>query len=137
MPRPSGFLVYKMLMCNCIYISFTNFWNIDHIIQYDSFLGLMRQYVTQRNCLYYLSEAENEASEAPMMIQTVRLRKFKGTTSEMYLIQVMLAHSMKLERMIIEQCKRTNATYGYQPKQCKRSNSKNGNQFFMKLVSYP
>lgn len=97
----------------------------------------MRQYVTQRNCLYYLSEAENEASEAPMMIQTVRLRKFKGTTSEMYLIQVMLAHSMKLERMIIEQCKRTNATYGYQPKQCKRSNSKNGNQFFMKLVSYP
>ncbi|WMV28774.1 hypothetical protein MTR67_022159 [Solanum verrucosum] len=47
-----------------------------------------------------------------MMIQTVRLRKFKGTTSEMYLIQVMLAHSMKLERMIIEQCKSTNATNG-------------------------
>ncbi|XP_015162732.1 putative F-box/FBD/LRR-repeat protein At4g13965 [Solanum tuberosum] len=51
----------------------------------------------------YLSKAEKEVSEALKMIRTVRLGKFKGTSTEMYLIQVILAHSPKLERMIIQQ----------------------------------
>ncbi|KAK4715830.1 hypothetical protein R3W88_014168 [Solanum pinnatisectum] len=70
--------------------------------------------------LDYLSEAVNEVSEALRMIRTVRLRKFKGTSTEMYLIKVMLAHSPKLERMIIEQYKKSNVTY----------------QHLKKLVSY-
>ncbi|TMW93572.1 hypothetical protein EJD97_011479 [Solanum chilense] len=64
--------------------------------------------------LDYLSEAVNEVSKALRMIRTVRLRKFKGTSTEMYLIKVLLAHSPKLERMIIEQYKRSNVTYSYQ-----------------------
>ncbi|KAH0681694.1 hypothetical protein KY289_019446 [Solanum tuberosum] len=51
----------------------------------------------------YLSKAEKEVSEALKMIRTVRLGKFKGTSTEMYLIQVILSHSPKLERMIIQQ----------------------------------
>ncbi|KAH0678105.1 hypothetical protein KY284_019190 [Solanum tuberosum] len=51
----------------------------------------------------YLSKAEKEVSEALKMVRTVRLGKFKGTSTEMYLIQVILAHSTKLERMIIQQ----------------------------------
>uniref|UniRef100_M1DVH0 Ubiquitin-protein ligase n=1 Tax=Solanum tuberosum TaxID=4113 RepID=M1DVH0_SOLTU len=58
--------------------------------------------------LDYLSEAVNEVIEALRMIRTVRLTKFKGTTTEMYLIKVMLAHSPELERVIIE---KRNATY--------------------------
>ncbi|KAK4720427.1 hypothetical protein R3W88_010660 [Solanum pinnatisectum] len=50
----------------------------------------------------YLSKVEKEVSEALTMIRTVRLGKFKGTSTEMYLIQVILAHSPKLERMIIQ-----------------------------------
>ncbi|KAM3237909.1 F-box/FBD/LRR-repeat protein isoform X2 [Capsicum chacoense] len=70
----------------------------------------------------YLSKAENQVNEALGMIQTVRLRKFKGTTTEMYLIQVILAHSPKLERMIIEQCKKSHST--------------SGNQHLKTLISY-
>ncbi|KAH0756801.1 hypothetical protein KY290_020294 [Solanum tuberosum] len=51
----------------------------------------------------YLSKAEKEVSEALKLVRTVRLGKFKGTSTEMYLIQVILAHSPKLERMIIQQ----------------------------------
>ncbi|KAH0730114.1 hypothetical protein KY289_001302 [Solanum tuberosum] len=51
----------------------------------------------------YLSKAEKEVSEALKMVRTVRIGKFKGTSTEMYLIQVILAHSPKLERMIIQQ----------------------------------
>ncbi|WMV22722.1 hypothetical protein MTR67_016107 [Solanum verrucosum] len=53
--------------------------------------------------LDYLSKAEKEVSEALKLVRTVRLGKFKGTSTEMYLIQVILAHSPKLERMIIQQ----------------------------------
>ncbi|KAG5604504.1 hypothetical protein H5410_025996 [Solanum commersonii] len=62
----------------------------------------------------YFSEAVNEVSEALRIIRTVRLRKFKGTTTEMSLIIVMLGLCLKLERMIIEECKKSNATYSYQ-----------------------
>ncbi|XP_059315811.1 uncharacterized protein LOC132066524 [Lycium ferocissimum] len=56
----------------------------------------------------YLSKTGNEVSEALNMIQTVRLRKFKGTSTEMYLIKVILAHSPKLARMVIEQIEESN-----------------------------
>lgn len=51
----------------------------------------------------YLSKAEKKVSEALKLIRTVRIGKFKGTVTEMYLVQVILAHSSKLERMIVQQ----------------------------------
>ncbi|XP_059315439.1 F-box/FBD/LRR-repeat protein At1g13570-like [Lycium ferocissimum] len=78
--------------------------------------------VVKEELFDYLSKAKNEVREALRMIRTVRLRKFKGKTTEMYLIEAMLAHSPKLERMIVEQCKKTNAT--------------NDNQHLKELGSY-
>ncbi|KAJ8540018.1 hypothetical protein K7X08_026407 [Anisodus acutangulus] len=56
----------------------------------------------------YLSKMENDVSEALDMILTVRLGKFEGTTTEMYLIKVILAHPPKLARMVIEQIEESN-----------------------------
>ncbi|XP_060183187.1 F-box/FBD/LRR-repeat protein At1g13570-like [Lycium barbarum] len=53
----------------------------------------------------YVSNEQNHVDEALREIRTVRLGKFKGSRSEMYFIEVLLAHSPKLERMIVEQCK--------------------------------
>lgn len=60
--------------------------------------------------LFYLSMEEDQVNEALKLIQIVRLRKFKGSSTEMYLIRVLISHSKTLERMIIEQCDNGNAT---------------------------
>ncbi|KAH0672172.1 hypothetical protein KY284_023259 [Solanum tuberosum] len=60
--------------------------------------------------LSYLSMEEDRVNEALKLIQTVRLRKFKGSSTEMYLIRVLISHSKKFERMIIEQSDKGNVT---------------------------
>ncbi|KAG5604520.1 hypothetical protein H5410_026012, partial [Solanum commersonii] len=56
--------------------------------------------------LCYLSMEKDHVNEAMRLIQTVRLRKFKGSSTGMYLIRVLFSHSPKLVRMIIEQCEK-------------------------------
>lgn len=70
----------------------------------------------------YFSEPRNLVNEALKMIKTVRLRKFKGSRVEMCLVRLLLAHSLNLEKMIIEQYSR-NAT------RC--------NEHLKELVSFP
>ncbi|KAH0756285.1 hypothetical protein KY290_026555 [Solanum tuberosum] len=68
---------------------------------------------TSRNSaklLSYLSMEEDLVNEALKLIQTVRLRKFKGSSTEMCLISVLISHSKKIERMIIEQSDKGNVT---------------------------
>ncbi|KAG5604509.1 hypothetical protein H5410_026001 [Solanum commersonii] len=52
---------------------------------------------------YYLSTKKDHVNEALRLIQTMRLRKFKGSRTEMCLLRVIFSHSPNLERMIIEQ----------------------------------
>ncbi|KAH0668993.1 hypothetical protein KY289_023486 [Solanum tuberosum] len=51
---------------------------------------------------YYLKAHDQVISEALRTIRTVRLRKFKGTAIEMYLVQVIIDNSPNLKRMNIE-----------------------------------
>ena len=55
----------------------------------------------------YLFKVEDEISKALSVIQTIKLKKFKGKNTEMLLKQIVLAHSPELERMIVEQCNRS------------------------------
>ncbi|XP_018634010.1 F-box/FBD/LRR-repeat protein At1g13570-like [Nicotiana tomentosiformis] len=57
----------------------------------------------------YLSKAESHLNEALRMIQKMRVKEFKGSRAEMYLIKLLLAHSPKLEKMIVEQFKNFNS----------------------------
>ncbi|XP_016488395.1 F-box/FBD/LRR-repeat protein At1g13570 isoform X2 [Nicotiana tabacum] len=57
----------------------------------------------------YLSKAESHVNEALSMIQKMRVKEFKGSRAEMYLIKLLLAHSPKLEKMIVEQFKNFNS----------------------------
>ncbi|KAH0672175.1 hypothetical protein KY284_023262 [Solanum tuberosum] len=65
---------------------------------------------------YYLSTKKDRVDEALRLIQTVRLRKFKGSRTEMCLIRVIFSHSPNLERMIIEQCEKLENATNYKEK---------------------
>ncbi|KAK6789043.1 hypothetical protein RDI58_012842 [Solanum bulbocastanum] len=52
--------------------------------------------------LYYLKAHDQVISEVLRIIRTVRLRKFKGTAIEMYLVEVIIDNSPNLKRMNIK-----------------------------------
>lgn len=70
----------------------------------------------KRELLSYLSMKKKCVDEALRLIQTLRLRKFKGSRIEMCLIRVIFSHSPNLERMIIEQCGKLGNTTNYKEK---------------------
>ncbi|KAH0675349.1 hypothetical protein KY285_023150 [Solanum tuberosum] len=83
---------------------------ILHEIEIDEVVKVDETLRDSMKLLSYLSREEDRVEEALGMIRTMRLRKFKGSSTEMYLIRVLISHSKKLERMIIEQCDKGNAT---------------------------
>ncbi|PHT37895.1 Protein root UVB sensitive 4 [Capsicum baccatum] len=62
-----------------------------------------------KKLLSYLSMKKDCVDEALRMMRTMRLMKFKGSSTEMYLIRVFISHSKNFERVIIEQCNKGNA----------------------------
>uniref|UniRef100_M1DBZ3 Ubiquitin-protein ligase n=2 Tax=Solanum tuberosum TaxID=4113 RepID=M1DBZ3_SOLTU len=80
---------------------------IDEVVKVDETLN------QRTELLSYLSMEKDRVNEALRLIQTVRFRKLKGSSTEMYLIRVMFSHSPKLERIIIEQCEKSGHVTNY------------------------
>ncbi|XP_004239345.1 F-box/LRR-repeat protein At3g26922-like [Solanum lycopersicum] len=96
----------------CLLRSSPNLYKIeiDKVAKVDETLN------QKRELLSYLSMKKKCVDEALRLIQTLRLRKFKGSRIEMCLIRVIFSHSPNLERMIIEQCGELGNTTNYKEK---------------------
>uniref|UniRef100_A0A3Q7GCG4 Uncharacterized protein n=1 Tax=Solanum lycopersicum TaxID=4081 RepID=A0A3Q7GCG4_SOLLC len=94
---------------SCTFYLLRNSPNL-HEIEIDEVVKVDETLKDSTKLLFYLSMEEDQVNEALKLIQIVRLRKFKGSSTEMYLIRVLISHSKTLERMIIEQCDNGNAT---------------------------
>ncbi|KAH0754152.1 hypothetical protein KY290_024422 [Solanum tuberosum] len=78
--------------------------NCPKLVELD--IDLLEKVDATRNhsseLFYYLKAHDQVISEALSTMRTVRLRKFKGTAIEMYLVQVIIDNSPNLKRMNIE-----------------------------------
>ncbi|XP_049405300.1 F-box/LRR-repeat protein At3g26922-like [Solanum stenotomum] len=85
---------------------------IDEVVKVDETLNQRTELLSS----YYLSTKKDYVNEALRLIQTMRLRKFKGSITEMCLLRVIFSHSPNLERMIIEQCEKLGNATNYKEK---------------------
>ncbi|KAK4715829.1 hypothetical protein R3W88_014167 [Solanum pinnatisectum] len=78
--------------------------NCPKLVELD--IDLLEKVDATRNhsseLFYYLKAHDQVISEVLRMIRTVRLRKFKGTAIEMYLVEVIIDNSPNIKRMNIE-----------------------------------
>ncbi|XP_049346828.1 F-box/FBD/LRR-repeat protein At1g13570-like [Solanum verrucosum] len=85
---------------------------IDEVVKVDEILNQRTELLSS----HYLSTKKEHVNEALRLIQTMKLRKFKGSRTEMCLIRVIFSHSPNLERMIIEQCEKLGNATNYKEK---------------------